>query len=147
MWFPNDIWGVIKQYCGFEKYYRIPARKKNIIYNDYVAKLNDICFDHIKEIILTTPPTSLSVCLVKVFIHLSKYNDWIQTARELSRVWDRFSVILATRCQNCLTTLFCLNNNDGHRCDDCNNCFTHNILTRVSEQFYTVFVKGTTMTT
>ena len=141
MWFPNGVWYTIKEFWGVEKYYLAPSEEKRKIREQYAMKLSEKCFTHVIQILKpTTPLPALSTCLFQTCLYLVRYNDWIQIARQYSMLWDRFSIVLATRCNNCLLGLVCLSDDVGGRCEACAPCHIHFALERMSRTFYTVYL-------
>ncbi len=149
MWFPDDVWYTIKEFWGVEKYYLVPSEEKRKIREQYAMKLSEKCFTHVIQILkpTTTPLAALSTylpaCLFETCLYLVRYNDWIQIARQYcSTMWDRFSVLLATQCNNCLLGLVCLSDDAGGRCGACAHCRVHCVLERMSRTFYTGYMFG-----
>ena len=133
-YFPEDVWGVIKTYIGFQKYYTIPAeRKKRLIDRAFSEQMNKRCYDTLFEI--THTEVHLCLCLWKSFTFLIEHNDWVQRARKEFKHWDTIMVGIATKCNEFLEIIHC-------GCNDCDACFTHSSLDRVSRVFYSVYMNS-----
>lgn len=134
VYFPDDLWRYMLTFVGFEKYYLIPVRRRPLIHDELILHLSNRCFRKLLHIMQVS--THLSTCLIRAFIFMTKHNVWIQQARQITRIWDRFSYMLAIRCQTHLVTLVC-----GCGEEECVSCYAHTHLDRVSRMFYTIYVE------
>lgn len=140
MWFPDGPWYLIKEFWGIEKYYLAPSKEKGKIREQYALKLSEKCFTCVIHILKPTTPLALPTCLFQTCLYLIRYNDWIRVARQYSMLWDRISVLLATRCHNCLLGLVCLSDTTAGRCEECAPCRIHYALERTSQTFYQIYL-------
>ena len=143
VWFPEGVWGIVKGYAGVYKYYLVPSRKKSIVNQDFAQSLSNKCFNRVISILQIDegdhhPP--LATYLFRTCIFMIRYNDWIQAARSVSEIWDRFSLLLASRCHRCLQHLNCLGADTATRCAECTPCLLHYSLENASRTFYTVYL-------
>lgn len=132
VYFPDDIWRYILTFVGLQKYYLIPVSRRPSLHDELVLHLSNRCFNSLLEIIQQS--NHPSICLIRTFLFMTKFNVWIQKVREITRLWDRFAYIIALRCHTHLLTLEC-----GCEGEGCVLCFTHTQLNRVSRMFYTIY--------
>lgn len=131
-YFPDDLWQIIKQFVGFEKYYLVPAAKLPFT-DEVVTYLSNRSFQKVYAILTTTRP--LVICLIKVFHYMVMHNDWIQAARHDTLVWDRFAYMLAVRSNRCLEDNLC-----GCGEQECSRCHVFRYLSVMSRRFYMVYL-------
>jgi len=129
--FPDEIWDLVKEYQGFQKYYIVPARKNKILNLLHNIHINEMCFDKLQTIM--TESQNLLSCLLQLLIFFIKYNEWIQCVRPRFRSWDHFAYSLAQRCNNYLNWVEC-------DCGDCDRCTSYRMINVLSKQFYTKYL-------
>ena len=130
----DDTWNIIKSYHGFHQYYTLPAeRKKKLVNTAFSEYFDTKCYNTLFDI--TQAEVHLCLCLLKAFVFLIDYNDWVQCARRGFKHWDVITAGIATKCNDFLAVIDC-------GCNECENCFTHNSLDRISKMFYSVYMEG-----
>lgn len=137
MYFPDDIWNIIKEFQGFKKYYLIPCNlKRNLFENDVLPTLlHNRLFHKVLCFLHSLQDEILQIRLIKIFDFLIHHVEILYQARKVSTIWDRFAFALASQCQNYLVSIHC-------GCNVCDNCYTYNCLEYVSRTFYTKYVNS-----
>ena len=136
MYFPDDIWYIIKEYQGFKKYYLIPSRKLSLINEGdaLVHAIHEKMFQRLLKFLYDRQSDALSVRIVRIFDFLMNYMHWLDECRKISTIWDRFVYAVAGQCQDFLSTIEC-------RCGECDECYTYNCIEYISRLFYTKYVR------
>lgn len=137
MYFPDDIWNIIKEFQGFQKYYLIPCNLKQDLFDNDVLPtfLHNQLFQKVLCLLHSIEEEMFQIRLLKVFDFLMHHMEWLYQARKVSTIWDRFAFAIASQCQNYLVTIHC-------GCNVCDDCYTYNCLEYVSRIFYTKYIKS-----
>lgn len=129
--FPDEIWHLVKEYQGFQKYYIVPARKNKTVNRTHNMYINEMCLNKLTKIMSETQ--NLPSCLLQALVFFIHYNEWIQCVRTRFRSWDRLAYSIAERCNNYLNWIHC-------ECGVCDRCMSYRMLNVLSKQFYAKYV-------
>ena len=134
MYFPDDIWNLIKEFQGFKKYYVIPCNLKEPLFHNLSLQtfVHNRLFRNLLTFLYSCQRETISVRMMKIFDFLLRHMHLLQIAREVSMIWDRFAFTVASQCQNYQITIHC-------GCNSCDKCFTHDCIEYISRTFYTEY--------
>ena len=133
-YFPDELWQIIKNFVGFEKYYLVRAARIPCT-GELTTYLSNRSFQSVYRILTSTRP--LVMCLIKLFHFLITHDQWIRPARNDTLLWDRFAYMVAIRSNQYLDDNAC-----GCSDQECSRCYVHQALHTMSRRFYTVYLQA-----
>lgn len=135
MYFPEDVWRIVKSYQGFEKYYFKPSNKFYNMNTEFTIFIHQKSMEKLHEI---TQPSAkpISLIILQLFLFLINQNTWIQVLRKHYSIWDKITACIATECNSYLEFIFC-----GCGSEHCPSCTTYGFLDRISRVFYTMYLR------